>query len=98
MEALGFLALVVPIVLAYVLRGTAWWWLASVLPWIGAAILVTMVDHDHPGDVGGIGAFGNGILYLGAIGLASYGAILLAMAYVARRWKQTQDRRLGRGD
>jgi len=34
------------------------------------------------------GAFGNGILVLGALGLVGYGVVLLVATYVARRDKR----------
>lgn len=94
---LAFAVLVLPIVLAYFVRTTRWWWAPPLIPWATAGVLVSMQDHDHPGDVGGIGAFGNGILVLGALGLVAYGAILLLVTHLTRRTRPKQDRRLGNG-
>ena len=85
MQAVGAAALLVPIVLAYLLRATRAWWLPGLLPWVGAVALYSKRDLDHPGDVGGLGAFGNGVLVLGALGLVLYGIVLLVTTYVVRR-------------
>lgn len=82
---LVFAVVVVPIAVAYFVRTTRWWWTPPLIPWAAAAVLYSMQDHDHPGDVGGIGAFGNGVLVLCALGLALFGAILLAITGMTRR-------------
>lgn len=66
------------LMLAFVAR-TRFSWLPGILVIAAAVVLFGMIDDDLHGDVGGIGAFANGVLTLAASGLSIYGVILLCV-------------------
>ncbi len=72
------LVLFVPLAFLVVLRRTRFAWLPGVLLIAGAFVLFAMIEPVHD-DVGGIGALGNGVMALAAIGGGTYGLVLLAI-------------------
>ena len=77
---LGTIAL---FVLAFALGRTRGWWVPGVLVMVAAAVLFAAIE-DTGGDVGGVGALGNGVLALAAIGLGAVGLVLVVFGAVRR--------------
>jgi len=72
-----------PPLLAYACRNTAGWWIPGFALLVGGTIPFGFLEDTH-GDVGGIGAMGNGILVIMGFALMAYGLLLLAITFGVR--------------
>jgi hypothetical protein len=77
-----FAIIVVPIILGVALHKTRVWWLPGAGLLVGGGGILTTIEPVHD-DVGGIGAFGNGVVTLCALAVIAYGFILLVVTGIA---------------
>jgi hypothetical protein len=81
-------AVVAPLVLAIWLRRTPVFWLPAIPPVVLGLVAFGSITEIH-GDVGGVGALANGVMWLGGMCLLGYGALCLAVGtYGYRRARQ----------
>ena len=82
-ELVVLLVVVAPPFLAYAARNTAGWWIPGFALLVGGVIPFGLLEDTH-GDIGGIGALGNGVLVIMGLALLAYGLLLLAITFATR--------------